>query len=283
MADSGDGWDKDTIVAPSGSPEFGPALAFSEDLLYIAWRTPDSLLDIATCDFRGDIQWHPTGKRILSRPSLTWHDGKLYALSGGTLTLPDEPMHFYRSADKGQSFEDVAVQHNTSLGPPALAVIEDYYYLVWADAKTSRLNFAATKSLEHYDVISYSDGCHEGGPALLGLPNGLVVGWTFGAPPEDPRSHHITVATLPLSTPAREPEKTRYTHLTPARIQVKPCDPLSVYDPVKDECVPKGGCFGKCVFESYTGAPAGPGVIGPGIIFSPIKYAACVLMCKFWH
>jgi hypothetical protein len=273
VANSGAGW-KDVPVAEAGSPEvdFAPALTVSDDLLYIAWKTTDSLLNIATCDFRGDIKWHPTGKRVLSRPSLTWHDGTLYVLSGGTLTTPDEPMSIYRSTDKGETFEDVALQPTTSLGPPALAVIEDYYYLVWADAKTSRLNFAATKSLEQFDVISYADGCHEGGPSVLGLPDGLVVGWSFGAPPNDSRSHHITVGTLSLAAPARALGTSRYVHLTPALIETKHCDPLSVYDPAEDKCVPKGGCDGKCVYSSIT-------TFAGLILFDPIKYAICMYNC----
>ncbi|MBC8029572.1 MAG: hypothetical protein H7Z16_05620 [Pyrinomonadaceae bacterium] len=272
LANSGDGWDTEIKIAPAGSSssDTGPALTFGIELLFIAWTTPKGLLSIATCDKKGTIKCYPTQCSALSRPSLAWSDGHvLYALSGGPLN-GDDPMRFYFSRDEGQSFGELYGPKDPCLGPPSLVVLNDYFYLVWADAKTSCLNFVVTQNLEDCTAIQYSNACHGGGPALISVGDELNVGWSILAPPEDPTAHHLALGKLPISKPGPSMDKDKYAKREQARAP-DPCpDPMSVYDPAQDKCVPKGGCYGACVLGSFM----------PFGLFNPIKYAACVIACK---
>jgi hypothetical protein len=273
LANSGDGWSKDIVLSNAGNPEAGPALIFGGGLLYIAWKASNSLLSIATCDFAGTIQQLPTDLVALSGPSLTWSSGNLYVLVGGPSDgTNDQTMYIYLSTDKGQSFNQLPIQKNASIGAPSLAIIEGYYYLVWADPETSCLNFAVTQNLENYSVTNYSNGCHNGGPALLGLPDSVIVGWSYGASPQDPNAHHITLGQLPLSTSAREVDRDAYNHLLPEALE-KCTSALEIYDPALDKCVSKLGCPGQCVLQSIT-------VFAGLILFNPIRYAICMINCK---
>jgi hypothetical protein len=273
LANSGDGWGRDMVIPAPVNPEAGPALAFSGELLYIIWQGSDEWLGIATCDFAGNIQWHSTETPVLSGPSLTWSNGNLYVLSGGSPDHSnDQTVHIYVSNDGGESFNYVPSQKTTSIGAPSLAIVDNSYYLVWADGDTSLLCATVTQNLESYTVTNYTDGCHNGGPALLLLPDGLVVGWSFGAPPNDPRSHHITLGQLALSAQQVEEEIKAYIQRVPTA--PNPCpDPLTVYDPAENKCVPKGGCAGRCVLSSIT-------LVSHFPVFNPIKYAICVVNCK---
>lgn len=273
LANSGDGWDKAILVAPAGSSSFGPALAFDGNTVYIAWTGRDFYLLTATCDTGDNVEFCPTGKQAYSRPTLTWSNGYLYAACGGNTDVGEVPMSFYLSTDKGQSFNDLPAETNFSIGPPSLTVVNSQYYLVWADGTDSTLRFAMTADLSSYTATAYSDGCHDGGPAIVGL-DGLLVGWTYGAPPEDPRSHHVTLAKLPLSTPAPEVDKERYVRELRTRAP-DPCpDSLSVWNPAQGKCVPKGGCLGGCVLKSMSS------VYKVGPVFNPVMYAYCVVKCE---
>jgi hypothetical protein len=278
LANSGDGWGKDILIPAPVNTESGPALAFTGDILYIAWQANNSLLWIATCDFDGNIQARPTESPVLSGPSLTWSNGNLYALAGGPSDRTDDmTVRIYLSTDGGGSFNYVPSQSNTSVGAPALAIVNGVYYLAWADGQTSYFNAATTTSLEAYTTVSYDSGCHNGGPALLALPDGLLAGWSFGAA-SDPRAHHITLGQLPLH--AQSIEGTRSIEALKeyiARIPSapNPCpDPSTIYDPAQDKCVPRGGCYGSCVLRSFTT------VFLIYLVFNPILYAICVINCK---
>jgi hypothetical protein len=273
LANSGDSWSLDHLIPSSVDVEAGPALAFSGNMLFIAWKTNDSRLGIATCDFSGNMAWQLTEWPILSGPSLTWSNRLLYVLAGGPSDgTEDQTVRIYLSEDGGQSFSPVPTQRNTSIGAPALATVNDVYYLVWADGQTSLFNAAVTTTLEEYTVTNYATGCHNGGPALLALPDTLLTGWSFGAS-NDPRAHHITLGQLPLSAPPMEEEEIkRYVGRVPGA--PNPCpDPLTVYDPAQNICVPRGGCIGSCVLNAYTLVFGFP-------VFNPIKYAICVVNCK---
>jgi len=273
LANSADGWTETIVVAPAGSSDVGPALAFDGNVVYVAWTSRDNRLFLATCDADGNVDWRPTEKRALSRPALTWSDGSLYVLTGGNLEFDDRSMRFYLSTDSGASFVDLPAQVGSSIGPPSLAVANGYHYLVWADGETSRLSFAATQDLTSYAPTRFSDGCHQGGPAVV-QAGGLIAAWTYGAPPEDPRNHRLTLAKLPLSTAVPEMNPERYAD-TPQKRAKAPCpDPTTIWDPAKRKCVSKTGCWGACVTSSYSSA------WGIGPVFNPIAYAACVALCK---
>lgn len=277
LASSSDGWSKTVVVAGAGWADTGPALAFGQDLIYVAFKNLQGTIYVSTFDYDGNQPLFDTpNKNASSRPSLTWYEGQLYLATGGAPDgQGDLSMALYVSKDDGWTFEPVAMQPNASLGPPSLAIVKHYFYLVWADAGTSTLNFAATTDLSSYKTVAYSEGCHGGGPMLISLGDGLLTGFTFGAPPEDPRSHHITLGNPPLSGPAAVPLDNdaiakRYARLVKKPGAPDPCpDPMTVYDPSVDKCVPRMGCWGQCVLSSYT--------MG---IFNPISYALCVVTCK---
>ncbi|HEY1351662.1 MAG TPA: hypothetical protein VGF67_18745 [Ktedonobacteraceae bacterium] len=274
LANSGDGWNADQLIPAPVNVEAGPALAFSGDTLYIAWRASNSLLGIATCDFTGTIQWRWTERPIFSAPSLTWSDGKLYALAGGSQSGAEDPtIRIYLSTDGGASFDDVATQQNTSVGAPALAIARDMYYLVWADGQTSRFNAAATTTLSSYTTTSYTSGCHNGAPALLLLPETLCAGWSYGAS-QDPRAHHITLGQVPISgQPMDDEEIRRYVERVPTAPE--PCpDPLTIYNPAEQKCVLRGGCMGGCVLRAFSS------ILNMYLVFNPILYAICVINCE---
>jgi hypothetical protein len=279
-----DGFKQAIPISHYGSDGDGPALVFGDDLLYIAWRKNDFLC-LATVDFGGNITTLYENSDevpvLFSRPSLTYSGGSLYVLSGGDQDGNNPQMQIILSTDHGRTLNKVPVQAVSTWGPPALAIVGDFYYLVWADSQRSLLHSAVTKDLTRLSITDYTNGAHEGGPALLGLAQGLVIGWSYGAPPKDPNSHHITVAQLPLSTPvnsnrAREEAYNAFIKGLQVNAPQPRCDPLSVWDPVQEKCVPKGG-WGKCVLSSITGTLI---VFGSPILFNPVKYAICVINCK---
>jgi hypothetical protein len=276
LANSGDGWSTNVVVASAGWADSGPALAFGQDLIYVAFKNPQGAIYVATYDFNGNtVLFDTPGLTASSRPSLTWYEGQLFLATGGSPNGGgDLSMSLYVSTDDGWTFQPVAMQPNASIGPPSLAIVQHWYYLAWADAGTSTLNFAATKDLSTYQTVAYSEGCHGGGPMVISLGDGLLVGFTFGAPPEDPRNHHITLGNPPLSGPAALPLDNdaiakRYARLLKSRAP-DPCpDPMTVWDPAEDKCVPRMGCWGQCVLSS----------INANGLFNPISYALCVATC----
>lgn len=283
LGSSVDGFKAAIPISRNGSDGQGPALAVGDGFVYVAWRGTQDFLCRASVDFDFKVQVvdEDDNTIIFSRPSLTYASGKLFALAGGTPTESNPlDMVVFASGDQGQSFTQLAVPPLATWGPPALAVVEDLYYLTWADAAQSLLHTAATKDLtQPLSPTDYTDGCHEGGPALIGLQDHLMVGWSYGASPTDPRSHHVTFATLPVQSATSIDEARRQAYeRRQARARLRapahPCDPLSVWDPVEEKCVPKGGCWGACVLSSITGVPP----FGP--VFNPFKYALCVIACK---
>lgn len=204
LANSVDKWTKNVMVASAGSADSGPALVFGEELIYISWKNPQGMLYVATYDVNGNVVLFDTpGKIGNSRPSLAYYEGKLYMMTGGSPNGGgDMSMSFWVSTNDGWTFDPVPAQPNTSFGPPSLAIVKHDFYLAWADGQKSTLNFAATKDLKSYQTVHYSEGCHGGGPKLISRGDALVVGFTFGAPPEDPRNHHITLGNPPLSNEA---------------------------------------------------------------------------------
>jgi len=274
LASTADGWKGNILISGPGSASFGPALLFGDDRLYAAWRSKDGCLSLATCDRNNNVQILPTSIPIVSRPTLAWAPGQLYALSGGTVDVQGG-IQACLSQDQGKSFAAVDIEVNPTIGPPAMAIIEGKFYLVWADGTTSRLRYTVTDRLDQYVGTNYSDGCHNGGPAIVGMPEGITLGWSYGAPPEDPRAHHITLAQEPVVGPMPRPHEETFEKL--ARVgRPNPCpDPLTVYNPSTDKCVPRGGCVGRCVLQSFTVLP-----VFPLPVFNPIRYAICIINCE---
>jgi hypothetical protein len=274
LASTTDGWTTNIVVAKAGSAATGPALLVADDRLYVAWLGRSGALTVATCDRNNNVQTSPSDIKIFSRPTLAWAPGQLYALSGGNTNGQGElALRVFVSQDHGWSFTSVDVEINPTFGPPAMAIVEGQYHLVWADANTLRLCYTVTDRLDEYVVTYYSDGCHGGGPAILGLPEGITLGWSYGAPVEDSRLHHIALAQEPLAGGATALDKERFAKL--ARVGApNPCpDPLTVYNPATGKCVPRGGCIGGCVLQSFNLAFGYP-------VFNPIKYAMCVISCE---
>jgi hypothetical protein len=277
---SKDGFKQAFQISRNGSDFDGPALAYGDDLLYVAWRKNSSLC-VATVDFDGNvIHYNESGGSayIFSRPTLTFSDGNLYALSGGYQEEKNSQLTVFLSTDHGDTFNPVSVQAVSSWGPPSLAIIDKNYYLVWTDAQDYFLRSATTKDLTKFSITDYSTACYGGGPALLGLADKMVIGWSsYKEPSQYASSNPIVIAELPIAIPANRIAAREEAGVTGKqhrlRAPVQPCGPGTVWDPVQKKCVSKTGCWGACVLSSFTLSPIGP-------IFNPIKYAVCVISCK---
>jgi hypothetical protein len=105
--------------------------------------------------------------------------------------------------DAGGTWAKIKIPPVPTFGPPSMAIADGQFYLVWADATTIQLRYAVTASLQAFTPIEYSDGCHGGGPALLGLPDRVMLGWSHGAPPEDPRARITSRSRRSRSSPRR--------------------------------------------------------------------------------
>ena len=270
-----DGFIEQIPISRSGSDGDGPALAFSDDILFIAWRK-NLMLCWATCDFNGIITVHDQSDEqvMCSRPSLSWSNGALFALSGGGDESADNSMRAWCSRDNGGSFAPIQLPSYATLGPPSLGIFDDRYYLAWADASEAQLNTAVTQDLSQFTATTFDNGCHDGGPALLAFPDRLVIGWSYGAPPKDPRSHHVTIGELPVAAVVNlELERARLEARRGVGAPQPKCDPLSIWDPAEAKCVPKYGCAGNCVVSSFNS-------IGGYLVFNPIRYALCMIACK---
>jgi hypothetical protein len=285
LATSDDGW-IGTQTISQGGVGAGPALAYSSDLLYIAWPTSTNQLAFATCDRNGRITTFQSNKILTSRPTICAEDpNRIYVLCGGTVQQGPAPIKIYLSLDGGETFGDVATQSVTSFGPPSLAIL-DQFYLAWADGQTSQLRLAQTADLAAFTPMNYDVGCHGGGPALIPvvtIPDvenpaswvfSLSSGWTTGS--GDANNHHVTVGSfgpLTVSRARTEKQRRQIARMTAPRAP-NPCpDPLTVYNPATGKCVPRGGCLGGCVLSSFTRSPGGP-------LFNPIAYAWCVIQCE---
>jgi hypothetical protein len=283
LATSDDGWAGIQAIS-QGSVNAGPALAYADNTLYIAWQTSSSNLGFATCDQNGGLNIIINGISITSRPTLCVDDpSRIYVLCGGSQSGPG-PIKIYLSEDGGNTFNQVTTPPITSVGPPSLA-IADQFYLTWADGQTSQLRLAQTADLGAFTPMDYNVGCLGGGPAIIpmvsiGDPNDaqtwsftLSSGWTTSS--TDSNDHHVTVGSFgPIAVGRALAEKRRHKL---ARLKAlgapNQCpDPLTVYNPATGKCVPRGGCLGGCVLTSYTGTFFGP-------IFNPIAYAYCVIKC----
>jgi hypothetical protein len=287
LASSTDGWSASPAISKSGGSEAGPALAYSGGVLYAAWRTSDGWLAFATFDENGQTSYVETDVALTSRPTICAADPeRIYVCCGGGLDGPAQPVAVYVSQDRGASFSEVAVAPIQAFGPPSLVFL-DKFYLAWADGSDSGLRLAVAENLETLDPASYDAGCHGGGPALVPMVDivdetnpstwiySLSSGWSVGS--ADSNLHHVAIGSLgPLPFPAAAAE-TRRRRIAARVTRVAapdPCpDPLTVYDPATDKCVPRLGCWGGCVTSSYTGTPFGP-------VFNPVAYAICVVKCK---
>jgi hypothetical protein len=288
LASSEDQWTTTQTIS-TGNVSAGPAIAYANDLLYIAWRTSAiGNMAFATRDRSGNVNVIPTTSILTSRPTICVDDPqRIYVLCGGALTSGPGPMLIYLSLDGGQTFNSVVTPAISCVGPPSLALL-DQFYLAWADDASSRLHLAQTPNLSSpgYTTYDYDWWCHEGGPALIPVatipdPNkpeswifSLSTGWSIGS--SDSNSHHVAVGSfgpLPLGSALVERERRKSERLRAPRAQ-DPCpDPDTVYDPANDECVAKHGCIGSCVLSSFTRAEG----IGP--VFNPVAYAWCILSC----
>ena len=286
LGSSVDGWQTTTTIAQGGIAA-GPALAYSSDLLYIAWKTSNSQLAFATVDQSNNITYFESDVPLTSRPTICAEDPyRIYVLCGGGLNPPDPAtLMIYLSLDGGKTFTVVPTQPNTCYGPPSLTLL-DAFYLVYADGQTSQLRLARTTDLISYTPMDYAMGCHGGGPAVVPMvtfpdPNdvysgvfSLSSGWTIGS--GDSNNHRVAVGSfgpLPIDQTQIEKQQRRIAKLKAPRAP-DPCpDPLTVYNPATGECVPKGGCWGICVINSYTSA------WGAGPVFNPIAYGFCVAKC----
>ncbi|MGH6838166.1 MAG: hypothetical protein ACREDT_05075 [Methylocella sp.] len=284
LATSGDGW-TGTQSLSQGGLDAGPSLAYADNLLYIAWKTPLSQLAFATCDQNGQINFFQSDKLLTSRPTICADDSsRIYVLCGGSVDSGPLPILIYLTLDGGRTFSDVKTRGTSSIGPPSL-VNADKFYLAWADGTTSYLRLAETADLGSYTAMDYDNGCHGGGPALLlmlTIPDvsdprtwifTLCTGWAIGAPPNDPTAHHVEVGSFgPLVVGAAhlENRRAKVAKLLAPRAP-NPCpDPLTIYDPATGKCVPKGGCFGACVLSSFSPLTG---------LFNPFSYAVCVARC----
>lgn len=281
LVSSGDGWTGMQTLSQERLDD-GPALAYGDNLLYIAWKTHSSQLAFATRDENGQINYVQTDKRLTSRPTICASDpDRIYVLCGGSLNGPPQPILIYLSVDGGKTFTDVATQANKSFGPPSLALL-DQFYLAWADEQSSQLRLAQTSDLSSYTAMDYNVGCHGGDPALIPVATitdinnpaswifSLSSGWTMGA--SDQTNHHVTVGSFgPLQVSSAQIEKQRAKiakQIAPRALPQCP-DPSTVYDPATGKCVSKLGCWGGCVLSSIVKG-----------VFNPITYAWCVIKCK---
>lgn len=218
-------WKNELQVAPPGSALAGPAMTFGNNLLFLAWQSQSpgerEQLSFASLDATMTIQTAYTTDQILlfSRPSLTWHQGTLYLLSGGDLDTNYSQMNIAISTNNGNDFDQLSdIQATSCFGPPSLVIVNDVYYLAWAESNAPYyLCFAATQSLSSFQVTRYAATCHNGGPSIAGSSAGLVVGWSYGASPDHPDAHHITFGTPPLVS-AREKSRTQTSMTITGRI-----------------------------------------------------------------
>ncbi|HEX8218179.1 MAG TPA: hypothetical protein VF914_03075, partial [Chloroflexia bacterium] len=202
LGSSAKDWTTSLLIAPPGSAQFGPALTYGNDLLFIAWNNKGVTWIAALDRSLHVVSTYATDEpMLLSQPSLSWDDrfGSLYILSGWDgQSVPE--MVIAWSEDNGKTFKVIEdPPAKTCFGPPSLVVIDSTYYIAWADDNTGNLHIATAKILNEYQITEYDAPCHEGGPALAGSSAGLAVGWTYGASPQDPHRHQIAIGTPPLS------------------------------------------------------------------------------------
>lgn len=276
LANSGDSWESTLTLSGPGSSSEGPALLFANDLLYIAWKNMNGYLILATCDENGNVQNIETGVFVSSRPTLAWSSKCLYILSGGSsfdvTGAFDNAMSIVSLDNQGGSITQVQVPDIRTFGPPSMAVSNDTFHIVWAEAGTMRLRYSVTNRLDQFDVQSYSDGCHMGGPSIFVRPEDVTIGWSYGASPQDPRAHRISFSTEHHGDPSQQTviNSERLSCNASVRIQ-NPCPQGQVYNPENKTCVPRGSTAGRCVLDSFTGVP------GIGYLFNPIKFAICMI------
>lgn len=274
VASSADGWNTDQVVASS---PVGPALLPMPGQMFLGFNNGANRLQFVSFDRTfSSIPGFGTGLPISSRPTLTAASGRFYALAGGAANgQGDQTMRIYATAGDWMKAEPVPTQATRTFGPPSMAVVNGNFHLVWADGETLRLCHAATTNLNQFAVTRYSDGCHFGGPALVGMPDGLTIGWSYGAPPENPNTHHITLAHVPLQGGDAELQQIENALVSGnrRRVATQQCGPFDIYDPAANRCVPKGGCWGGCVLESMD-------ILGELPIFNFVTYGLCVAKCK---
>jgi hypothetical protein len=290
LVSSGDGWTGMHTLSPTAiSNSVGPALAYSDPLLYMAWQSPTGQLVFATRDKNGKINTFASDAPLTSRPTICADDpSRIYVLCGGSVASGPSPIKIYLSIDGGETFSNVTTPLTTCFGPPSLVQL-DQFYLAWADGQTSQLRLAQTADLGSYTPMVYNVGCHNGGPAIIPVATvtnisdpenpaswvfTLSSGWTTGS--SDSNNHHVTVGTfgpLTVGAPQLAKQQRRIARRRAPRAP-DPCpDPLTVFDPATNKCVPRGGCIGGCVLSAFTGSVVGP-------VFNPIKYALCVITCE---
>ena len=128
LASSSDGWAGTQALSSGSSNNVGPALAYAENLLYIAWQTGSSQLGFATRDQSGQINYFESDLPLTSRPTICVDDpNRIYVLCGGTVDQGPQPIVIYLSLDGGNSFASVETQATTCYGPPSLVLLDQFY------------------------------------------------------------------------------------------------------------------------------------------------------------
>lgn len=277
LASSQDGWAA-TQTLGEGGVGAGPAIAYADDILYIAWQTANAQLGFAACDQNGQITYFQSDKPLSSRPTICVDDpDRIYVLGGGSVEFGARPVQIYLSVDGGKNFSAVKTPQTMCIGPPSLVLL-DQFYLAWTDAQTNELRLAQTADLGTFTAMQYSVRS-EGGPAIVPMVTladinnpaswvfSLSAAWTvFEA------NSHVAIGSFgPLNVAAaqRARQKEEIARRTAPHRQADCPDPSTVWDPVAQKCVSKLGCWGGCVLSSMVRGA-----------FNPFVYAWCVAKCE---
>ena len=162
----------------------GPALAFGNGRLFLAWTGTDTRLNVISS--ADGVNW--SGKQTLNEtsptePSLVSHNGVLYLLWNGTDSA--NKLNIIESHDMGASFSNKITLGETSDHHPAMTFGADGLpRLSWTGSGNALLNelisetgttngFAATPA---YKRMFSDTGAN--GPSLCAFRGRAFVGWT---------------------------------------------------------------------------------------------------------
>jgi hypothetical protein len=178
----------------------------------------------------------------------------------------DQPaaMSIFTSPDGGASVYPYEGGPNyVTTAAPSMVVQDGVYCLAYSDESFS-LNIIQTDDLTNCTNQSFPIGCHGGGASVALSMGQLDVAWTYGLPPEDPRSHEVFVGYIPV-TPALQRTPLARERFAQVGAQVK-CPGGSVWDPQSQTCVSSMSCVGQCVINC----------MGANGLLNPITFAYCL-------